>query len=57
MLWSILVKAEKDPEETEVHPDQRNRKDLADRDHVIENDPDPVTENEIRVIKKKTEAM
>merc|ERR1711860_135825 len=51
------AKAENDPEETEVHPDQRNRNDPDDLDHVTRSVPDPVIENAIHAIKKKMVPM
>ena len=56
-LLFVLAKAENDPEETEVHPDQRNRNDPDDLDHVTRSVPDPVIENAIHAIKKKMVPM
>ena len=53
----ILAKVENDQEETEVHPDQRNRSDPEDPDHVTRSVLDPVIENAIRATKKKMVPM
>ena len=52
-----LAKVENDQEETEVHPDQRNRSDPEDPDHVTRSVPDLVIENAIRATKKKMVPM
>ena len=53
----ILAKVENDQDETEVHPDQRNRNDPDGHDHVTRSVPDLVIENAIHVTKKKMVPM